>query len=95
MPEKLLLIMKFGSNIRAKQSEERCNGKWLITVANKLKVHGPLVKVDTQERGERVNGYHKQNANDAVRIVRSTGHSTAAFQTPQHSTYYLCSDGLL
>jgi hypothetical protein len=59
MPEKLLLIMKFGSNIRAEQSEERRNGKWLITIADKLKVHRPLVEINAQERSERVDGYHK------------------------------------
>lgn len=85
--------MEFGCNIGAKQSEERSNGKWLIAVADELKVHRPLVEVNAQERCECVNGYHKQNADDTFKLLDQLK-STAAFESNQN-THYRCSAGLL
>ena len=64
--EILLLLVKVRRDVMAHEREERGYGKGFVAVAQHLEVDGVPVESERQERCGRIDGYHEEDANDAV-----------------------------
>lgn len=61
--------MQIGGDIVAEESEERGDGKCLITIADHAVVDGVFVEVDAEPCDEGVNGDHPEDSNDTGAFI--------------------------